>query len=135
MKKFFLLFISCFSINTQAACDVKSLIGNYAQQITYTTYNTRASYNNGTPTMCVDIGIRNFDGKGTTSFSCSLSCINADIRTYKSTGSYKFDATCSGEINFSSGEIVKFVLDKTLKNGIISSDAVLSIGTGTMFKQ
>jgi len=131
MKKLVLAVIaSCFCISANAACDTKSLKGNYMIQGIYTGY--KSSY----PTTCGDIGIIQFDGKGGAVGVGFESCAGTTYALPKQTGTYQIDALCSGSIVFGTMEI-KYIFDKTLKSGVIlgANPDYLSSGVGTILKQ
>lgn len=132
MKKFGLAVTLFFGLVfvAHAGCDVKSLVGNYATQATYT------GFKGGYATTCGDMGILTFDGKGNATGIGFESCAGNTYTIPKTTGFYSIDALCTGGVVFGKMTI-KFVLDKTLKTGMIlgGNPDNLSSGVGTMFKQ
>jgi len=131
MKKLALaVTVLAFSVGVNAACDIKSLKGNYIVKATYTGY--KSDY----PTTCGDIGLLIFDGKGGVIGVGYESCAGNTYELGKSIGSYNIDPYCSGEIAFESMRI-KYILDRTMKNGVIlgGNPSLKSSGIGTISKQ
>ena len=132
MKKLVLAVIaSCFCISANAACDTKSLKGDYFAQVTYT------GYNGAYPTTCGNLGIIKFDGKGTATAVGFDSCAGQTTQTPTLTGAYSVDALCSGGITFGSGVTIRFVFDKAFKAGALVGDnaANKASGIGTLTRQ
>ncbi len=126
MRKLVLAAIGlCFSVGVNAACDTKSLKGDYSVVFSGT---------NGS-VMCGAIGIVNFDGKGTAKSSIEVACGGGTPQLSSESGVYLVNGACFGGITFKDAR-VDFVFDKAFKVG---STLVTGIGSGivvgTILKQ
>ncbi len=120
-----------FSVGANAACDVKSLKGNYMIQANYTGYTA-----SGSLMMCGDTGVMMFDGKNGVKFQATEVCYGQMYDIPLMAGVYTMDSLCTG--GGSVGNVTfKFVFDKSLKNAMITGiNASTNLGgNGTLMKQ
>jgi hypothetical protein len=120
-----------FCVSVNAACDTKSLKGNYILSGTYTGYNGQY------PTTCGELGIIYFNGAGVATTVGWETCGGKTTTSgEKITGTYSMDLLCSGSI-YINGLVINFVFDRALKTAqaIGSSPNTSASGVGTLTKQ
>jgi hypothetical protein len=125
MKKLALAAIALgFSIGANAACDTKSLKGDY--------YFSASGIDNGY--TCANLGVANFDGKGTmkthTVYGCGSQTFESDMVSV-----YQLKSNCMGSAVGSNGFTYSLVMNKALTSGNFFASQNGAIGVGTMIKQ
>jgi hypothetical protein len=113
-----------FNVNVaQAACDTKSLKGNYEIAVKANT--------------CAYIGVANFDGKGTMTMNTVRNCGGGVINS-NWTLSYKINANCTGSAtgnNIAELGDLNFVFNSMLTNGGMLFNTGSGLFFGTIIKQ
>ncbi len=125
MKKLISAIIALgFSVGVNAACDTKSLKGDY--------YFNAVGNDNGF--TCANVGVANFDGKGNVKTTTVSGC-GFQTQQTQMTGTYKIESNCLGYATGENGFVYTFVMNKALTNGsmFVSQNGV--IGTGVVVKQ
>ena len=125
MKKLVLAVIALgFSVGVNAACDTKSLKGDYNIGV----MGGNASY------TCAIIGVVTFDGKGALKSSTIGGC-GVGTGVVNETGVYSLSANCMGTATFLSGSTINFVIDKNMKVGQLFLSMQNSLVYGNILKQ
>lgn len=114
------------SATTQAACDTKSLKGDYEIGVV----GGNSSY------TCAIVGVLSFDGKGSVKSITNTGC--GGIPEFQTiNGIYSLDSNCMGKATMSATTPTDFyfVLDKMLKTGTLFMSANNTIAFGSLLKQ
>jgi hypothetical protein len=123
MKKLVLAVIALgFSVGVNAACDTKSMNGDYS----FGAVGQNSGY------TAASIGTINFNGKGVAKIH-GMAGYGTDTFTSDNTASYMVNANCMGSITAADGTTLNFVIDKLLKTGqlFLSQNGALAFGTLT----
>ena len=125
MKKLVFAVIALgFSVGANAACDTKSLKGDFYYGVT--------GLDNGM--SCANVGVVNFDGKGNVK-SHSVSGCGKEVQEGDLTAIYQLNSSCLGSITTNLGFTYHFVTNKAVTVGNIFISQSGAIGYGTMQKQ